>query len=133
MKTLRTAITEYTIRDDGIVIGRDINPETERTTQLVSDSFDRVRELTQGRRAPGLWDARSIPNFPLSVWTVFVDRIDKVVVALAILVGESGERAMGAFSEVLSSLLIPVRLFDDEAAAIEWLQQFLDQEDDPQR
>ncbi len=131
MKTLRTAITEYTIRPDGIVVGRDINPETGRTAQRISESFDRLEELTQGRRAPGLWDARLVPQFPLSVWTVFVDRIDEVAVALAILVDESGERAMGAFPEVLSSLLIPVRLFDDEAAAIDWLQQFVDHEDDP--
>ena len=130
METFTTAITEYTIRDDGIVVGRDINPDTPRTARSVADSFDRLAEVLQGKRLPGLWDARSVPDFPLSVWQVFVDRIDKVVVALAILVDESGDRSMGKFPEVMDSMLIPVRLFSDEGASIEWLRQFVDEAGD---
>ena len=130
MTRFTSGITEYTIRDDGIVVGREINLDTPRTAQSNAESFDRLAEVLQGRQPPGLWDARSVPEFPLSVWQVFVNRIDKVVAALAILVDESGERAMGGFPDVMNSMLIPVRLFRDQNAAIEWLRRFVDENTD---
>ncbi len=132
METFTTEITEYTIRADGIIVGRDINPDTPRTAKSVAESFNRLAEVLQGQRLPGLWDARSVPDFPLTVWQVFVNRVDKVVTALAILVDESGERRMGGFPEVMNSMLIPVRLFRDQDAAIEWLRQFVDDDSYPQ-
>ncbi|MDJ0663138.1 MAG: hypothetical protein QNJ75_01175 [Acidimicrobiia bacterium] len=126
MQTFSTAITEYTIRNDGIVVGRDINPETPRTTANIAESFDRLSAVTQGKRFPGLWDARLVPEFPFSVWQVFVDRIDKVVSALAILVDSEADRAFGAFPKAIDSMLIPVRVFQDEDEAIAWLGQFVD-------
>lgn len=123
-------ITEYTIRNDGIVVGREINLDTPRTAQSVADSLNRLAEVLQGRRAPGIWDAKAFPDFPPSVWQAFVNRVDKVVVALAILADESGEAAMGRFPDVINSMLIPVRIFRDQDAAIEWLRQFVDNDTD---
>ena len=124
-------ITEYTVRDDGIVIGREINLDVPRTAESIAQSFDRLAEFLQGKRPPGIWDARSVPNFPLNVWQVFVSRVDSVVVALAILVDEAGEKTMGGFPDAISSMLIPVRLFRDEEGAIEWLRQFIDEDAEP--
>ena len=126
MQTFSTAITKYTIRDDGIVVGRDINPETPRTAVNIAESFDRLSVVAQGRRFPGLWDARLAPEFPFSVWQVFVDRISEAVGALAILVDNEADPAFGAFPKVIDSMLIPVRLFQDEDEAIAWLGQFVD-------
>ena len=69
-----------------------------------------------------------MPDFPLTVWQVFVDRVDKVIGALAILGDDRVEKALGAFPAVMDSMLIPVRLFHNEAEAIEWLRQFLDKD-----
>ena len=131
VETFTTAITEYTIRDDGIVIGRDINPATPRTVQSLTESFDRLADALEGKRPPGLWDARSVPEFPLSVWQVFVNRVDKVIGVLAILVDDRVEDALGAFPAAMDSMLIPVRLFHREDEATQWLLQFVD-EDDPE-
>lgn len=50
VSTFTTAITEYTIGDDGIVIGREINLDTPRTAQSFTDSFYRLAEILQGKR-----------------------------------------------------------------------------------
>ena len=132
VRRFTTAITEYTIRDDGIVVGRDINPETPRTAETIAESSDRLADVAQGKLLPGLWDARAVPDFPLSVWQVFVDRIDKAAVALAILVDADMEQAFGVFPAVMDSMLIPVRLFVDEGQAIDWLRQFVVPRADPE-
>lgn len=120
-------------RDNGIVVGRDINPETPRTAQNIADSFDRLAALTQGKRLPGLWDARAVPEFSLNLWLVFVTRIEEVAAALAILVNTEAESAFGAFPAAMDSMLIPVRLFREEDKAIDWLGQFTGQGEHPIR
>ena len=131
LSTFTTEITEYSIRDDGIVLARDINLGTPRTRQNVAASLDSLAEVTGGQLHPGLWDARSVPEFPPSVWQEFVDRIDKVLIALAILVDSDVERTLGPFPTVMNSMLIPVRLFRTADEALDWLRQFVDQPGTP--
>ncbi|MDJ0923864.1 MAG: hypothetical protein QNJ77_04810 [Acidimicrobiia bacterium] len=121
--------TEFTLRDDGIVLGRAINPDVPRTRENVAQALDELDQLTGGEPRPGLWDPRAVTRFPPHAWSVLVSRLSETFVALAILVNDETEKAMGAFPDAIDAFLIPVRLFRSEAPAISWLQQFID--DDP--
>ena len=46
--------------------------------------------------------------------------------ALGIVLEESDVHLLGAFPEVMNSLLIPVRVFADEESALRWLRGFVD-------
>jgi hypothetical protein len=128
MRTFRSAITEYTVRDDGIWVGREINLDVPRTPEIVGASLDRLREETGGQRVPGMWDARHVPEFSPAVWTAFLARIEDVVVALAILTAPGVVESLGAFPAAIDSLILPVRLFESEDEAVAWLQAFVDRD-----
>ena len=128
MKHLSTNTVSYTLRDDGIVVGRAVNPEIVRTADDVAESFDRLDELIDGVRRPGLWDPREVQEFPPAAWRMLITRLERSMVALAILTDEKMETALGRFPEAIDALLIPVRLFRDEDSAIEWLARFVEQE-----
>ena len=97
-----------------------------RTAEDVAESFDRLDQLIGGVRRPGLWDPRDISSFPAGAWRMLIARLEKSFVALAILIDESMEPALGAFPAAIDSLLIPVRIFHDEDEATQWLQQFVE-------
>ena len=128
MRTFSSAIHEFTVRDDGLLVANEINLDTPRTSQNVSETLDVLQQALGGSLIPGIWCAISMPEFPPTVWPVFVNRIGEALIALAILADEQVEKTLGAFPDVINSLLIPVRLFHTEDEAVEWLLQFVDAE-----
>ncbi len=125
-----TDTVTYTLRDDGIVVGRAVNPDRVRTPQDVASSLDRLDEATGGVRMPGLWDPRSLHHFPAPAWRTLISRLELSLLALAIMTDEQMESALGGFPQAIDSLLIPVRLFRSESEAIEWLAQFVESSTD---
>jgi hypothetical protein len=126
VRSVSTATTKFTFRDDGIVFGIDINPDTERTAQNVSDAMDMLNQLVEGQARPGLWDPRPGTGFPAEAWTTLIRRLPESISALAILADDRVRQGIGGFPAAIDSLLIPVRVFADEAEATEWLLQFVD-------
>ena len=125
VRSVSTDTTHFTLRSDGIVVGRATNPETPRTRENVSAALDELELLLEGEPRPGLWDPRLVKQFPPSAWSVLISRLEQSMMALAILVDVDTEKALGAFPEAIDAFLMPVRVFDDESDAIEWLLQFV--------
>lgn len=123
-REVTTDTVSFTLREDGIVVGRAVNPDRIRTAEDVATSFDQLDEMTGGVRMTGLWDPRALRHFPAPAWRMLVSRLEQSLLALAIMTDEHMESALGGFPRAIDSFLIPVRLFRDEAAAIEWLSQF---------
>ncbi len=124
MKSIETATTLFTLTDDGILIGRAIKPETPRSAESTAAALDQLEFLLEGRRYPGLWDPRTVDRFPAEAWSMMISRLDKSLVALAILIDDTMPGSLGAFPEAISSILMPVQTFQDESEAMNWLRQF---------
>ena len=124
MRTVSTAVTEYTLRDDGIVIGRDRDTDIHRDTAVVTESMDALADLVGGKPAPGLWDPRALTRVYPEGWMVLINRLPDLLSSLAILVNDELESLLGAFPVLMDSMLFPVRLFREESEALEWLSQF---------
>ena len=83
-----------------------------------------VTRLTGGRRSPLLVDVRDAGQVDRA-GRHELSRQEKVVSAVAAIVGTPLSRMMGNLIINVSRPQMPVRLFDDEASALAWLQTFL--------
>ncbi len=81
-------------------------------------------EVTGDRPAPLLVDVRNAGPQDRKGRLEFIRR-HEVVSAVAILVANPLSRMMGNFFMNVNKPKAPTRLFDDEAAAVEWLKGFL--------
>ena len=124
MKSIETPTTLFILTDDGILIGRAINPETPRSAETTAAALGQLEVLLEGDRCPGLWDPRTIDRFPAEAWSMMISRLEKSLVALAILIDDTMAGSLGAFPDAIGSILMPVRTFQDEAEAMNWLRQF---------
>jgi len=98
-----------------------------RVAIVVEDAVAAIEAMTQltgGRRSPLLVDTRTIGPQDRSARTEFVRRGD-LVSAVALIVGTPLSRMMGNFFLSVSKPMAPTRLFDDEASALVWLQEFV--------
>jgi len=86
-------------------------------------AIDAMTELTGGRRSPLLVDRHDAGPQDRPARVEFVRRGD-LVSAVALIVATSLSRMMGKFFLNVSKPMAPTRLFDDEAAALAWLQEF---------
>ena len=83
-----------------------------------------MSELTGGRRSPLSVDLHD-GGQPSRLARVEFTRHDDLVSAVALIVGTPLSRVMGNFFLTVSKPPYPVRLFDDEASALAWLQAFV--------
>jgi 2-polyprenyl-6-methoxyphenol hydroxylase-like FAD-dependent oxidoreductase len=86
-------------------------------------AIDAMTELTGGRRSPLLVDVHDAGAQDRPARVEFVRRGD-LVSAVALIVGTPLSRMMGNFFLTVSQPMAPTRLFDDEASALAWLQEF---------
>ena len=86
-------------------------------------STDAMSKLTGGQRAPLLVDVHDTGPQDRPARVEFVRRGD-LVAAVALIVATPLSRMMGNFFLNVSKPMAPTRLFDDEAAALAWLQEF---------
>lgn len=87
-------------------------------------TIEAMIEVTGDRPAPLLVDVRDAGPQDREGRLEFHRRYT-VVSAVAILVGSPLSRMMGNFFVNVNKPKAPTRLFDDEAAAVEWLKGFL--------
>ncbi|MHB8961501.1 MAG: DUF7793 family protein [Candidatus Limnocylindrales bacterium] len=98
-----------------------------RATMALEDAIGAtaaMAQLTGGRQSPLLVDARDIGPQDRAARNEFARRGD-LVSAVALLVGTPLSRMMGNFFLGVSKPMAPTRLFDDEAAALAWLREFV--------
>ena len=97
-----------------------------RTTVLLEDAtaaLEEMAQLTDGRRSPLLVDMRDTGPQDRPARIEFARRGD-LVSAVALVVATPLSRMMGNFFLNVSKPMAPTRLFDDEASALAWLQEF---------
>jgi len=86
-------------------------------------AIDAMTELTGGRRSPLLVDRHDAGPQDRPARVEFVRRGD-LVAAVALIVATPLSRMMGNFFLNVSKPMAPTRLFDEEASAVAWLQEF---------
>ena len=112
------------LRPDGIV-------QMKWATQAESDLEDATAaisamiELTGGRRSALLVDLHDSGQQTRPARLAFTRRGD-LVSAVALIVGTPLSRIMGNFFLTVNKPPYPVRLFDDEASGLAWLQAIID-------
>lgn len=98
-----------------------------RVTMALEDAIaaiDAMTKLTGGRRFPLLVDRHDTGPQDRPARMEFVRRGD-LVSAVALVVATPLSRMMGNFFLTVSKPMAPTRLFDDEASALAWLQEFV--------
>jgi hypothetical protein len=98
-----------------------------QTTVRVGDAtaaLEAMAQLTGGRRSPLLVDMHDTGPLDRSTRTEFTRRGD-LQTAVALIVGTPLSRVMANFILSVSKPQFPVRLFDNEASAVAWLQSLV--------
>ena len=95
------------------------------TPESVNEGLGIVRELTGGKRAPILFDARSWSGGDPASWVRFISTIENVCVAAAVIVSPPSASTLRSFPEYIDGLVVPFRVFEDENAALEFLHTYL--------
>ncbi len=126
MRTFENSINRYVLLDDGIVVVHEINPEIERSAELVNGTFDDLERLIEGEPRPILWDLRPVLRFTALEWRQLLDRLEDFVTTLAIVVGEDTPGARSLFPTLAHLPYLRVRMFEDETEALRWLRREMD-------
>ena len=120
-----TPFSRLTLYDDGIVHAHPIQREAPRDAALISETIDALEVVADGVPRPVLWDpAGTLPLRPAG-WQLVVERVGGSMAALGIVLDDSEVHLLGSFPESMNSLMIPVRIFDNEESALRWLVQFV--------
>ena len=111
--------------EDGVIVARE--KESERHTPATTHrALDALAEVAGGRRRPMLWDVRRLSVGGPEARAIFVQRMPESLSALAVLVDqqidEELQGALEAFTPIIESLMMPIRVFYDEDAALGWLR-----------
>jgi hypothetical protein len=125
-EVIETRSARIWLGDDGIARSR--GKVTENST--VEDARDFVSafaKLANGKARPLLADIREMKSISKEVRNFFAnDEQVKMITASALIVGSPVSRLIGNFFLGLNKPNIPVRLFDSEEEAVEWLQGYME-------
>lgn len=125
MKTAKSDVMHFTLREDGIV-WVESQPGIEPTAQLLDDAEAACRTIRGGIKRPALWSVRDLTKPKPEAWVKFIQNAPNNLTAIAV-VGHSDQLAiLGAFPDRMNTMLLPFRLFDDVVPALEWLTGFVD-------
>jgi hypothetical protein len=111
------------LRSDGIVQ----LVWSQQTTVLIEDAsaaLEAMAQLTGGRPSPLLVDMRGTGPLDRATRSEFIRRGD-LQTAVALIAGTPLTRMMANFIMSVTKPGFPIRLFDDEAPALAWLQSFV--------
>lgn len=122
MGTVETATMTFTMRDDGTIVGRGKPADRVRTESEVAANLAAMDELLEGRLAPGLWYPDTALRFEPDALQRLIHGLLERLSAVAIVAADPPP-ALAAFPAAVDALLLPMRVFGDEAAAEEWLRQ----------
>ena len=126
MHTIESEITQWTLRDDGIIVAVGINPDVPRDRDSMARNLDSLAALAAGTPRPVLWDPRAVHRIHPAAWAEIIERVTELVLAAAILVDDGTEKKLVGYPAAINSLLIPTQMFRSEEAALAWLRTFVD-------
>ena len=108
--------------EDGIIINRAEGVAS--TPESVAEAFGVYHDLTEGTPHPLLFDARKWPGGDPDAWAAAITKFESTVNAIAMLVGPDSPAYTGTFPPIIDRLLIPFRIFTDEAEALAFLHSY---------
>ncbi|NNC39532.1 MAG: STAS/SEC14 domain-containing protein [Acidimicrobiia bacterium] len=92
------------------------------TADTAAENQAVLEELTAGGRTAILFDVRSWPSGSPSFWVRFINAIEHICLAGAVLVDPQSQDNLGTFPSLISSLLVPFQVFPDEDEALAFLR-----------
>ena len=110
--------------DDGIVCFRSRGVPSTRET--VIETLGVVGDLVGGAPKPVLFDARAWPSADPQSWSTFISKAEGLFSAAAVIVGSESLDQLGGFPDVIDRLLVPFKVFTDEAEALAFLRDATD-------
>ena len=99
------------IRSKGVVSTRD----------TVVETFEAVGTLTKGSPLPALCDVRMWASGDSESWLGFISAAPSSFTAVAVLVDPDRPPEMAGYPDAIDRLLMPFRMFTDEAEALAFL------------
>lgn len=115
----------FTLRNDGIIVGRGHETQAPRTKQEVIANLAAMDELLGGERAPGLWLPGAEPQYePDALQRLIHGLVDRL--SAVALVASDPPPGLAAFPAAVNALLLPMRIFEHEADAEQWLLEFVE-------
>lgn len=88
------------------------------TKDSVLETFDAVHTLIGGAPKPVLFDARKWPSGNPDAWVTVIERMQESFTRAAMLLDPADPVDVGEYPTVIDRLLIPFRVFTDEAEAL---------------
>ena len=95
------------------------------TADTAADNLAVLEELTAGGKTAILFDVRSWPSGSPAFWVRFINAVEHICLAGAILVDPQSQDNLGTFPSLISSLLVPLQVFLDEDEALAFLRNHL--------
>ena len=82
---MNAPIGRFTLRDDGIVVIVEDNPELVRTSEVVEAAIGVYDELTEGVPRPMLWDTRVWTRNDVAGWPTFLEAMIPAMAVFAVM------------------------------------------------
>ena len=111
---------EIWLDDEGIIHFRAMGIRS--TAASVERNFRFAHKLAGGTPVPFLFHAENWPSGDAMSWRRFIDVIESVSSAVAVIMPEADRPKMGRFPELLDALVVPFRMFTEEDDAMAFLR-----------
>ena len=115
----------FTLRGDGVIVGHGKPTEVTRTESEVVRNLEVMDELLGGQTVPALWFPDEVLRYEPDALQRLIHGLVQRLTAVAI-VAPDPPPALAAFPSAVNALLLPVRIFEQEADAEQWLLQFVE-------
>ncbi len=124
MSTVASTVLHFTLRSDGIIFA-DSQAGVEPTSALLQEAEEACHQVRGDVRRPALWNIQQLTRPKPEAWLGFIQNAPKNLTAVAVVGDTEQVRLLGAFPSLINDLLLPLRMFDDEAEAVEWLRRYV--------
>lgn len=124
MRSIETPTTSFSMRSDGVIVGRGKPAGGTRTGPEVAANLAAMDELLEGRKAAGLWFPDPTQGYEAEAMQMLIHGLLERLSAVAI-VAPDPPPALAAFPSAVNALLLPVQVFRDQAEAEAWLAQYV--------
>ncbi len=119
MGTADSTLMHFVMGDDGVVRATS-KPGVEPTIDLLREAEAACRLVRGEKRRPAVWDVRQMVKPNPTAWISFMETAPNNLLAIAIVGDPLHIELLGSIPEIMGRLLLPVRLFTNDAEALEW-------------
>jgi len=125
-EVVTTRTGEFWLGEDGIIRGI-ISPTDEHNLADAKENGEAVVKVSEGKKVPLFIDMVSCKSITREARAHYArERVGEEVYAIALLIGSPVSRIIGNFFMGFNKPKHPVKLFNSETGAIEWLKGFIE-------